>query len=346
MNDNDLQDVVENLDYQSYEFTGKTILITGAAGFLGRNFVEYFDEITSYLLGEPCRVIAIDSLIAASTKSNQIITKNIVNGNVVDFLGTYSANKIDYIINAAGIASPEQYQKYPLETLDVCYSGTRNMLEFLRQQGSGRMLYFSSSEIYGNPDDKNVPTKETYKGIVSSTGPRACYDEGKRVGEALCTTYHKKYGVDVSIVRPFNIYGPGMSDNDHRVIPNFAHCIKNSDTILIHGHGAQTRTYCYVTDGIVGFLKVLLEGVAGEAYNIGNDTPEITVKELAAKMIYLSTFSPIVPKIKLIDYPKTYPADEPMRRCPDLTKAREGLGYYPHISLKEGLKRYFKTIGI
>jgi len=342
MNDNDLQDIVENLDYQSYEFTGKTILITGAAGFLGRNFVEYFDEITSYLLGESCRVIAIDSLIAASTKSNEIITKNIVNNNIMDFLRV-GVRKIDYIINAAGIASPEQYQKYPLETLDVCYSGTRNMLEFLRQQGSGRMLYFSSSEIYGNPDDNNVPTKETYKGIVSSTGPRACYDEGKRVGEALCTTYHKKYGVDVSIVRPFNIYGPGMSDNDHRVIPNFAHCIKNNDTILIHGHGTQTRTYCYIADGIVGFLRVLLEGVAGEAYNIGNDAPEITVRELADMM---NSISGTPTNIELIDYPETYPADEPMRRCPDLTKAREGLGYYPHISLEEGLNRYFELIGI
>jgi UDP-glucuronate decarboxylase len=200
-----------------------------------------------------------------------------------------------------------------------------------------RFTFFSSSEIYGDPDTAHVPTPESYRGHVASQGPRACYDESKRVGETLCYIFHEKHGVATNVIRPFNVYGPGMQETDYRVLPNFASRIKGNRPLNIYGSGNQTRTFCYVTDAIVGFLLVILKGIPGETYNIGNPVPEIAMLDLARAIE--SVLGRPVPH-NIIEYPDSYPADEPNRRCPDIRKARLQLGYSAEVGLDEGLKRF------
>ena len=245
---------------------------------------------------------------------------------------------IDYIIHAAGIASPYYYRAYPLETLEVAITGTRNMLE-LADNKEARITFFSSSEIYGDPDPKHVPIAESYRGNVSCQGPRACYDESKRVGETLCYIFHTRNGTGTNVIRPFNVYGPGMQETDYRVLPNFANRIKAGLPLNVYGSGDQTRTFCYITDAIDGFLLIVIKGVPGEAYNIGNPTPEISIAELVKHIeIVLKRDIPH----NIVEYPDSYPADEPNRRCPDIKKARLQLGFEPEVSIDEGLRRFLE----
>ncbi len=214
--------------------------------------------------------------------------------------------------------------------------GTRNMLELAKEK-QARILFFSSSEIYGDPDTKHVPTQESYRGNVSCLGARACYDESKRVGETLCRIYHEYFGVATIIVRPFNVYGPGMQERDFRTLPNFASRIKGGHPLNVYGTGEQTRTFCYITDALTGFILILLRGVPGEPYNIGNPVPEISMLDLA-ELIGEITKKKLI--VNVIEYPDSYPADEPMRRCPDIHKANIQLNYKPKVSLEEGLRRF------
>jgi UDP-glucuronate decarboxylase len=213
------------------------------------------------------------------------------------------------------------------------------LLELARVKKPTGFLFFSSSEIYGDPDPKFVPTPETYKGHVACIGPRACYDESKRLSETLCSIYHEQFSVPVTMVRPFNVYGPGMKIDDYRVIPAFANKGFKGEALRVHGTGNQTRTFCYISDAMIGFLKVLISGKAGSVYNIGMDEEEIPMEKLA------TTVADVIGgglKVELIDYPDSYPPDEPRRRCPDLTKARKELAYSPVVGLRHGIER---TIG-
>ena len=212
------------------------------------------------------------------------------------------------------------------------------MLNLAKEQGA-KLLYFSSSEIYGDPYDDNVPTPETFRGNVSSLGPRACYDESKRLGETISRIYYEQFGVHSVIVRPFNVYGPGMNKSDYRVLPNFARQIISGNTVKVYGTGSQTRTYCYITDAVTGFIKALLNGRPGEAYNIGNDSPEISVIELTK---YINRIVEEEVKVELSAYPSSYPPDEPQRRCPDLTKSKEDLRFSPTVELERGLQKFFE----
>jgi len=200
------------------------------------------------------------------------------------------------------------------------------------------MVFFSSSEIYGDPSPENVPTKEDYRGNVSSRGPRACYDESKRLGETLCWVYQTYYGTHVSVVRPFNVYGPGMMPTDYRVLPNFAASISRGEKLSVYGTGKQTRTFCYITDAITGFLKVLVEAKDPDVFNVGNPTPEINMLDLVAE---ISRVKERKISLNLQDYPETYPADEPNRRCPDVTKLSNSFNFKPQVGLQAGLQRFF-----
>src|SRR4029079_2794639 len=207
---------------------------------------------------------------------------------------------LHFILHAAGVASPVYYMKYPLETIESAVQGTKNLLELARKNKDLEgFLLFSSSEIYGDPDPKSVPTPETYHGYVSSVGPRACYDESKRLGETISTIYQQQFNVPVTIVRPVHVFGPGMKHNDRRVIPMFTYEALNGRALPVHGDGRQTRTFCYITDAISGFLKALLKGRPGEAYNIGNANNEISMADLA-KM-----YSAVIPgsTVQFIPYP-------------------------------------------
>jgi UDP-glucuronate decarboxylase len=333
----DIEEIVQQLGPTAQAFAGKTVLLTGARGFLGRYLTATFVELNRVVLKTPCRVIAIDNLITAGKLGTttggqtgvQFIQHDIVQPLAID-------PPVHFVMHAAGIASPYYYRAYPLETLDVAVAGTRQMLEVARQR-QARVLFFSSSEIYGDPDPKHIPTPESYNGNVSCLGARACYDESKRLGETLCRIYHTKYGTHANMVRPFNVYGPGMQESDYRVLPNFASRIKAGRPLKIYGSGRQTRTFCYINDAIVGFLKVLVHGVPGEPYNIGNPKPEISMLELAKE------FEQVLGRavaVDTVEYPDSYPADEPNRRCPDITKAILQLEYHPRVSLREGLRRF------
>jgi UDP-glucuronate decarboxylase len=184
--------------------------------------------------------------------------------------------------------------------------------------------------------------QESYRGNVSSQGPRACYDESKRVGETLCYIFHEYFGVHTNIIRPFNVYGPGMQESDYRVLPNFGSRLKADKPFNVYGTGNQTRTFCYLTDAMVGFLRVILSGVPGETYNIGNPKPEISVMELIDVMARVIG-RPI--ERNVIDYPDSYPADEPLRRCPDIRKAKLQLGYEPQVKIEDGLERFLNWTG-
>ena len=336
---NDIEQIVENISDVSNQFSGKTVLLTGGRGFLGRYFMEIFNSLNEQILKEKVKVIVLDNLITSGKEGADIPSyENIefINHNVIEKFST--DEKIDFIIHAAGIASPYYYRAYPLETLEVAINGTKNMLE-LAVQNSARLSFFSSSEIYGDPDSKNIPTKESYKGNVSCTGPRACYDESKRVGETLCNIFHNLKGVRTNTIRPFNVFGPGMQETDYRVLPNFTSRIKGDIPLQIYGTGNQTRTFCYITDAMEGFIRVILNGVPGEAYNIGNPKPEISVIELIEKIEFI-----LDKKVKynIVDYPDSYPADEPNRRCPDILKAKRQIKYQPKVDINEGLRRYIK----
>jgi UDP-glucuronate decarboxylase len=334
----DINQICDGISDLLPELSGSRILVAGGQGFLGQYFSEVFAHLNRGLLDQPCEVVILDNLItgrdgAGNPDSGRGIKW--LNHNVIEPFE--SEERFDFIIHAAGIASPFYYRKFPLETLEVSTTGTKNLLNLARDHGA-KIIFFSSSEIYGDPDPKYVPTPESYRGNVSCLGPRACYDESKRLGETLCRIYHEQFGVQSRMVRPFNVYGPGMNKLDYRVLPNFAAHIIDGQAINVYGDGTQTRTYCYITDAMTGFLKVLVNGSPGEPYNIGNPEPEISVLQLVEEIE-----GALDQKIEkhIIDYPDSYPADEPLRRCPDITKARLQLGYEPRVPLADGLKRFF-----
>ena len=335
----DIQQIVDNLSDVSNQFSGKTVLLTGGRGFLGRYFMEIFNYLNEKVLKDKVKVIVLDNLITSGKEGAEIpFYKNIefINHNVIK---KFTLDKsVDFIIHAAGIASPYYYRAYPLETLEVAIKGTQNMLE-LAESNSAKFTFFSSSEIYGDPDPKNIPTKESYRGNLSCNGPRACYDESKRVGETLCNIYHNLKGICTNTIRPFNVFGPGMQETDYRVLPNFTSRIKGNIPLQIYGTGNQTRTFCYITDAMEGFIRVILNGVPGEAYNIGNPEPELSVIELIEKIEHI-----LGKKVKYnnVEYPDSYPADEPNRRCPDILKAKIQIKYNPKIDINEGLKRFLE----
>lgn len=337
--DEDIDRIIHVLGDEAKAFEGKTILISGGGGFLGSYIIATLHTLNKNVFKKPCRVISIDNYITGSPKNliHDIRDDHIlfVKDDIQKPL-TIINGSVDYIIHAAGLASPFHYKKYPLETIEAAIIGARNLLDLARVKKPAGFLFFSSSEIYGDPDPQHIPTPETYKGNVACVGPRACYDESKRLSETICAIYQERFGVPVKIVRPFNVYGPGMRPDDYRVIPAFANNGLRGKPLRVYGSGNQTRTYCYISDAVAGFFKALLLGTPGEAYNIGIDEGEVSVEDLArmTARIIGNGFA-----IELIDYPDSYPPDEPRRRCPDLTKARKELAYSPIIGLRHGLER-------
>lgn len=337
----DIQSIVHRLKNHLHYLEGHTVLISGGAGFIGSYLLHTLSYCNFNTFKQPCKIISLDNYVTGTRKSliGPLRDKNITFITCDVSKPFRLQRKIDFIIHAAGIASPVYYRQYPLEAIEVNTQGTKNLLEIGKKSKVKSFLYFSSSEIYGDPDPKFIPTPETYLGNVSSIGPRACYDESKRLGEALSVNYYRVFNLPVKIVRPFNIYGPGMKPQDYRVIPTFLTSALAKKFLPVHSTGKHTRTYCYVTDAIVAFIKVLLEGRDGEVYNVGNDKPEITTHQLAK---VIAKLFPYKIHVKRIPYPDTYPQDVPNRRSPDLTKIRKDLGYLPKVDLETGLKRFLQ----
>lgn len=334
----DFKNIADAIGKCSHTLSGKTIVITGGLGFIGRYLVGTIDYLNEHILSKPCKIIVIDNRITSpkgelsildEPQNYKYIEHDIINPLNLD-------GKINYIIHAAGIASPFYYRKYPFETLDVAVTGTRNMLEIAKKKKVEGFLFFSSSEIYGDPTPDAIPTKETYNGNVSPIGPRSYYDESKRLGETLCIMYNHFYKTPVKIVRPFNIFGPGMRSDDYRVIPSYLYNALNDKPIQVYSKGTQTRTFCYISDAVTGFLLLLLSGKNGEVYNVGNDRNEIDMSRLAK--IFNQMFNNKL-RVEYASYPKGYPQGEPQRRCPDLSKIKNELGNYPKVDLEKGLER-------
>ncbi len=351
------QVVTADLDYiikaGAEEFaamSGRRVMIAGGAGFLGYYLVQAALHWNAKNAAKaPIKVIVMDNLSRGVPAWLTALEKNpslrLLKHDVTQPLPA-ALGDVEYIIHAASIASPIFYRKFPIETMDANINGLRFMLDYcLEQKKAGKpvegVLFYSSSEIYGDPTPENIPTPETYRGNVSCTGPRACYDESKRFGETLCVNFTQQHGLPIKVARPFNNYGPGLKITDGRVIPDFARNILNGQDIVMLSDGSAKRTFCYVADAVLGYYKVLVKGRPGEAYNVGVEVPEISMLELAERAIALGKelfgYSGKIVRKESAD--KAYLVDNPNRRCPIITKARTEIGYDPQVTIEEGLRR-------
>ena len=299
------------------------ILITGGAGFIGSHLV-------ARMLREGHEVVCLDNFHTGRRSNLPAHAKLTVVEH--DVVAPY-ATACDQIYHLACPASPVHYQSDPVKTLKTNVLGTLNMLELAKQSGA-RLFLASTSEVYGDP--KEHPQKESYWGNVNCTGIRSCYDEGKRAAETLTFDFHRQYGTAVRVVRIFNTYGPQMLPDDGRVVSNFIVQALKGDDLTIYGDGSQTRSFCYVDDLVEGFVRLMNSNEIGPI-NCGNPG-EFTVRELAEKVLQ-QTGS----RSKIVARP--LPQDDPTRRKPDITLARERLGWEPKIARDEGLARtiaYFR----
>jgi UDP-glucuronate decarboxylase len=345
----DLEHICHHLQAEFAEMAGRRLLIVGGAGFLGHYLVQSALHWNRRGETPPIAVTVFDNyvrgvpgwLTALKGDPHLTLCRHDITLPLPADIGDF-----DYIIHAGSIASPTYYRKYPIETMDANVNGLRRLLDYaLDQKAAGApisgFLYYSTSEIYGDPTPENIPTPETYRGNVSCTGPRACYDESKRYGETLCVSFVQVHGLPIKIARPFNNYGPGLKITDRRVLPDFARDVLAGRDIVMLSDGAPTRTFCYVADAIVGYYKLLIRGRPGEAYNIGIEEPEISMTTLADKVVALSRelFGYQGRVVRQVSEEQTYLVDNPNRRCPIIAKAREELGYNPTIGVDEGLVR-------
>jgi len=335
----DISEIVDSIDIKLSILSNKNIIISGAYGFIGKYIIQCLINLKENNKID-FNIYAIDNFITSDP-----VSKKIFDDKGIKFINHDINQKLqldvefDYLICLAGIASPYYYIKYPIETLNVSINGLKNMFD-LKHNKESKFIFFSSSEIYGDPPADQIPTKETYRGNVTSVGPRSCYDESKRVGETICYINSKLFNKKTSIIRPFNVYGPGMLLEDYRIIPNITRSLIFKEELQIYDTGNQTRTYCYITDAINGFLKVIFKDEKFGIYNIGNDKNEISVLDLVkVSEEVLNTKL----NYKITKYPKEYPSDQPQRRCPDISNARKNLNYEPKVSLREGLKRHFNS---
>lgn len=307
----------------------KTILVTGGAGFLGSHLCDR-------LLAQGHHVICLDSFLTAG-RDNLLHLKDERNFSLIeqDVIHPVAIEHVDEIYNLACPASPVHYQHDPIHTMQTSVIGALNVLELARRTGA-RIFQASTSEVYGDPHVH--PQTEAYLGNVNTIGPRACYDEGKRAAETLFFDYHRCYGVEIKVVRIFNTYGPRMAANDGRVVSNFIVQALRGEDLTIYGDGSQTRSFCYVDDLVEGFIRLMGSeaGVLGPV-NLGNPG-EFTMLELATQVLKLTGSTS---KLSFQELPQ----DDPKQRRPDITRARETLGWAPTVELEAGLKRtiaYFR----
>lgn len=304
------------------ELRQKIAVVTGGAGFLGSHLCDK-------LISEGMKVICIDNLITGNPENISHLIGNdnfqFIKHDITNFI--HVSGHVDYILHFASPASPIDYLKLPIQTLKVGSLGTHKVLGLAKEKNA-TFLLASTSEVYGDPDVH--PQKEDYWGNVNPIGPRGVYDEAKRFAEALTMAYHRYHGISTRIVRIFNTYGPRMRLNDGRALPAFiGQALLNQD-LTVFGNGSQTRSFCYVSDEVEGIYRLLVSNET-DPVNIGNPD-EITVKEFAEEVIKLTDSKSIISF-------KELPEDDPKVRQPDISKAKEILGWEPIVPREEGLKR-------
>lgn len=319
--------------------SGSTILITGAGGFLCSFMLDVLAALNDSVLSERATILALDNFQSGvperiehlQNRSDFQLIKHDMRQPFVP------ENQVDYIVHGASIASPVFYRRFPLETIDVNINGTRHLLD-LSMKGAKSMLYLSTSEVYGDPDPAFVPTSEDYLGNVSCTGPRACYDESKRVAETLCTTYFRLHSVPIKIARPFNVYGPGQRIDDGRIIPDLLLAAIEKRPFVLFSDGKATRSLCYVQDAVKAILLLLMSDANGEVFNIGNDQQELSIGSVAELVSRIA--APPVNEVRYeVSEDPLYLTDNPQRRCPDLSKLRKATGFIPSVTLEDGMTR-------
>lgn len=333
----DARSVVEDLGRLLDPLAGSTILVTGAAGFLGGFFLDVLDAFNERHPGRPARVVAMDNfMVGPPERLSHLLARPWITCRTGDVSKPLEpAVRADWIIHCASIGSPSIYRANPLEVIAANVQGTWNLLEMARGGARG-MLSFSSSEVYGDP--AIVPTPEDYKGHVSFTGPRACYDESKRLGETLCATYFRLHRTPVTVIRPFNVYGPGQRLDDGRIIPDLVRSALAGAPLVLYSDGRATRSFCYVSDFAAACLTLLMMPEAdGEAFNVGN-AEEVSIAQAAHLMAEISGDPGVTVEFR-VSPESAYLVDNPQRRCPDLTKLGRMTGFLPRVPLREGLGR-------
>ncbi len=347
----DLNQIHETIKSKG-DWVEATIIITGCAGFLGFYFLNYLVNYGAQLGIK--KIIGLDNFQFGKPKwlnnlennFSSLLTVKSFDISKDDIYQLEDISHTRYIIHGASIASPSFYRKYPIETINANVWGLSKLLNFFKGKSTLKgFLFFSSSEIYGDPDLNSIPTHEEYRGNVSCHGPRACYDESKRFGETLCWVYSKQFDMPIIVARPFNNYGPGMRLNDKRLPADFANQVIKKNDLEILSDGTPTRTFCYISDAIIGYFLCLTHGTY-DYFNIGMDKPEITVKNFAE--LFRSSGINIFDYKGTVKYKKSldtdYMTDNPNRRCPSIDKARKILGFNPVIDVKDGIDRYLRFL--
>ena len=303
----------------------KTALVTGGAGFIGSHLIDA-------LLAEGATVVCLDSLLTGRAQNLAHLEResrfDFVEADVIDDLpSAVTRTGFTHIYNLACAASPPHYQADPEHTMLTNVLGARNLLRLAEDKGA-RFLLTSTSEVYGDPEVH--PQPESYRGWVSCTGPRACYDEGKRAAETLTFDYQRMNRADVRVARIFNTYGPRMRPDDGRVVSNVICQALAGDDITIYGDGSQTRSFCYVSDMVDGLMRLMDSDVADGPVNLGNPV-ELTVSDLVERVLAMTGS-----KSRIVNLP--LPVDDPRRRKPDISRAKAILGWEPKFALQQGLE--------
>lgn len=335
----DLETII-NSKLPWFQFEGKTVLISGANGFLPAYMVETLLFLNQRKKSsEKTQIIGLvrNKDKALSRFSNyldrselKLIFQDVCQQVQID-------EKIDYIIHAASQASPKYYGKDPVGTLAANVIGTSNLMTLAQANDLAGFLYFSSSEVYGQVDDSKIPTKESDYGYVDPANIRSCYPESKRMGETICVSWFHQHNIPAKIIRPFHTYGPGMALDDGRVYADFVANIVGSQDIVMKSDGSATRSFCYLADAVEGFFTVLLKGENGQAYNVGNPECEVSILDLATRLVNLFPERELK-VIKQKTETQGYIKSKVSRNSPDIGKIKS-LGWEPSTSIEVGFRR-------
>jgi UDP-glucuronate decarboxylase len=338
----DLERII-SADLPWHTLAGKTILITGANGFLTAYMVKSLLFLNDKKRFASIKVIAlVRNLVKAQDRFGHLLDRSdfeIIVQDVAEKINIET--NVHFIIHAASQASPKYYGIDPVGTLAANTIGTYNLLSLAKEKNVECFLYFSSGEVYGQVASDKVPTQENQYGYIDIANVRACYAESKRMGEVICVSYFHQYQLNTKIVRPFHTYGPGIDLKDGRVYADFITNILSNEHIVLKSKGDAQRAFCYISDATIGFYTVLFNGLGGEAYNIGNPSEEISIYDLANKLINLFPEKKLSVQVQKQDN-NNYLISDILRNSPSIEKA-EKLGWHPIFSIEEGFYRTIKS---